>query len=279
MFNSIMYLPTFKLASWVKVFWFLQGSGVGKTFSKQYVLPDGCATIVIVLKGKMILESHSNCELKQGIYVIPPTLEAHHDLTSDDIYLIDIQLLPGVFYQLFKLPINVLENKIYSFNDLSIDFDNTLLEKIIKFADNKVIIINELNNFFSMLFSKKDFQTTPYLCNLVNLYKDGDLEQFYHNERLSPRQIQRKTKLLTGLTPKTISKISRFYNVLENMKSCKDGMSFSDIAQNNNYSDQSHFIKDFKSFSKISPKDFLCKKEDYLQFKAINKNNLNPVFR
>ena len=257
MFNSIMFLPTSKLASWVKVFWFLQGTGLGKTFSKQYILPDGCATIVIVLKGKMILESYSNCELKQGIYVIPPTLEAHHDLTSDDIYLIDIQLLPGVFYQLFKLPINVLENKIYSFKDLSIDFDNTLLERIIKSADNKVFIINELNNFFSMLFSKKDFQTTPYLSNLVNLYKDGNLEQFYFNETLSPRQVQRKTKLLTGLTPKTISKISRFYNVLENMKSYKNGMTFIDIVQNNNYSDQSHFIKDFKSFSKISPKDFL----------------------
>ena len=122
-----------------------------------------------------------------------------------------------------------------------------------------------------MLFSKKDFQTTPYLCNLVNLYKDGDLEQFYHNERLSPRQIQRKTKLLTGLTPKTISKISRFYNVLENMKSCKDGMSFSDIAQNNNYSDQSHFIKDFKSFSKFLLKISFVKKKIIYNLKQLIK--------
>lgn len=275
MFNSIMFLPNFKLASWIKVYWFLQGIGMGETYSKQYVLPDGCATIVIVLKGKMILESYSKCELKQGIYVIPPTLKVHYDLTSDDIYLIDIQLLPGVFYQLFKLPIDLLEDKVYSFKDLSIDFDEGLLDSIIKNTKNKFLIVDELDNFFTNLFNKNNFQATSYLQNLVNLYKNGNLEEFYNNEKVSHRQIQRKTKLFTGLNPKKISKVSRFYNILQSMKSSKEDIILIDIAQNNNYTDQSHFIKDFKSFTEISPKEFINNKDHYLQFKAINKNNIN----
>jgi len=274
MFNSMMYLPSNKLVDWIKVYWFLQGSGNGENFDKQYILPDGCATIVIVLEGQMLLETYSKCTLKKGIHIIPPTLQAHNDLISDDIYLIDIQLNPGIFYQLFGLPVEKLDDTIYSLEDLSIKMSDDLLEKITFYKDNRFMMINELDKFFTKLFVNRQFEANKLLYGIQKLYQNANLELFYEEQDLSKRQVQRKVKAITGLTPKSISQMGRFYNILENMKNNRMNIDFSDLALTNMYVDQSHFIKDFKAFSKCTPKQFLVEQENYLQYKAIKKNEV-----
>lgn len=266
MFRSVMYSPEFKLSSWIKTYWFLQGSGKN-TFTKQYILPDGCATIVIVLKGEIVLETYNNSLLREGIYIIPPTLKAHYDLISNDIYLIDIHLKPGVLYQLFKLPIDKLEQRVYTFEDLSLKFETNLLEKLVSLNDDKIKMLALLNGFFTILFYN-NFKSSQLLLGINKLYENSNLDLFYNGLNLSCRQIQRKVRLMSGISPKAISRMSRFYKILEKINPKKVSFDFIDIIDNS-YSDQSHFIKDFKFFTRNSPKNFIEKQEAYLQYKAI----------
>ena len=78
------------------------------------------------------------------------------------------------------------------------------------------------------------------------------------------RQIQRKVKESTGLTPRTIQRISRFHKIIENFRYSSKNSNASVIAQNLEFFDQSHLIKDFKSFSGITPKLFLSNREKFL---------------
>jgi AraC-like DNA-binding protein len=272
MFNSKMYLPDLKLTPWIKVYWFLKGEGNGNEYKKRYILPDGCATIVFVLEGEMFLETYSKGVLKKGIYIIPPTLESHFDNISNNISLIDVQLNPGVFYELFNMPIEELEDKVYSFDDLSINFNSNILDIILEKRDSRVKLIRELNRFFLNLFNKNEFSSNDMLENINALYESNSLEEFYESQSLSPRQIQRKVKYITGLSPKMISRIARFNNVLKDLKNSKSRLEFANIAFNYDYSDQSHFIRDFKSFTRNSPKAFLEKSQNYLQYKAIKNS-------
>lgn len=274
MFKSSMFLPNNKLSNWIKVYWFLEGRGLGNNFNRQYILPDGCATIVFVLKGEMVLETYDNGLLTEGIYIIPPTLDAHYDLISDDIFLVDIQLIPGMFHQLFNIPIEELENRIYSFDDISIDFETSILEKLLKLKNSKSLLVDEINSFFTQLFYTKDFIPNKLLFSIEELYRNGNLEHFYERQTLSKRQIQRKVKCITGLNPKMISRIGRFYKILDSFNYKNVELDFVDIALSNNYADQSHFIKDFKSFTRASPKQFMRQHNQYLQYKAIAENNL-----
>lgn len=267
MFNSYMYLPESRLTKWIKVYWFLQAVS-DKAFTKQYILPDGCATIVIVLQGEMVLETYNNSLLREGIYVIPPTLKAHYDLMSNDIYFIDIQLKPGVFHQLFKLPVDKLDQRVYAFEDLSIKFDTSLLDKLLDLNDDKEKIINLLNNFCISLFDD-NFKPNSTLLNIINLYESANLDLFYRSQNLSCRQIQRKVRTMSGLSPKTISRMSRFYKVLDRINPKKMNFDFFDIILDNSWTDQSHFIKDFKFFARNSPQNFILNQEAYLQYKAI----------
>jgi AraC-like DNA-binding protein len=59
-----------------------------------------------------------------------------------------------------------------------------------------------------------------------------------------------------GLPPKMIQRIYRFNNVL--MHAQTPGMNWTSLCHEAGYSDQSHFIKDFKQFTGLTPKMFLA---------------------
>lgn len=277
MYSSKMLLPNEKLKDWIKVFWFLEGKGEGKTFHTRNILPDGCATICFVLKGTMDLTIYKNGLLNKGVYIIPPVINSHYDLISDDIYLIDIQLNPSIFYKLFNIPIEKMENRIYTFEDLSVNFDFFFLEEIYKVKDNKNLVYSMLNNFFIDLFNKYNFQIDDIVYNINELYKDGNLDKFFKKQNLSIRQIERKTKQYTGLTPKNLSRMGRFYSVLDYIKYRQFNLEFSELAFEHKFSDQSHFIREFKSFTNLTPKKFIKDTNSSLQFKGLC--NLTKVIK
>jgi AraC-like DNA-binding protein len=264
-----MYIPNEKLKDWIKVFWFLEGHGDGKLSHTRNILPDGCATITFVLQGSMDLTIYNNSIIKRGIYVIPPVVNAHYDVISDDIFLIDIQLNPSIFYKLFNLPVNELKNKIYTIDELSIKFDDSILDKIYEVRNNKNAINSLLNEFFINLFNKQNFYSDEIVLNINHLYSNGNLDLFFQSQNLSIRQIERKVKNYTGLTPQNISRLGRFYSVLEYMKFRQFHIEFCELALEYKFSDQSHFIREFKNFTKSTPKNFITEMNNYPQFKGL----------
>lgn len=264
-----MYVPNEKLKRWIKVFWFLEGLGKGEKSYIRNILPDGCATITIVLEGNMDLTIYKNGFITRGIYIIPPVINSHYDLISDNIFLIDIQLNPGVFYKLFKIPIIELENKIYTFDDLSINFDRNILEKICDVKENKNLVYTLLNDFFINLFHKKNFNSEEIITDINQLYKNGDLNSFFDLQNLSIRQVERKVKKFTGLTPHNIARMGRFYSILDYIKFREFNIEFCELALEHKFSDQSHFIREFKSFTNETPNKFLKNKNNFPQFNGL----------
>lgn len=85
--------------------------------------------------------------------------------------------------------------------------------------------------------------------------KQGD---FFDNIRdvalrygISSRYLQKIFLQYTGLTPKLYCKINRFQHSLQLV--AKKNMSLTSVAYECGYSDQSHFIRDFKTFTGFKP--------------------------
>lgn len=269
MFISKMYLPAENLRQWIKLYWVVEGIGNGMLHQSP-LMPDGCATLVFILKGQLELPFYKNGTMRYGAYIIPPNTEHHHNLISDDIFHIDIQLNPGVFYQLFKIPVSALDNRVYHLSELSIAFDTTILEKLFINKETPITMIQELNSYIHSFFSKNNFHEDPLLKGITRLYLDGNIDEFIHHQNLSIRQLQRNVKSFTGLGPKSISRISRFYGVLDHFRTMPEQhrFSYSDLVEE--FTDQSHFIKEFKSFTGITPTTFLEHKEEFLQFTGLS---------
>jgi len=72
----------------------------------------------------------------------------------------------------------------------------------------------------------------------------------------SQKHLIAQFKKYIGLTPKQYQRVLRFNDVFQQMQN-DQFLSWSDIAHRCGYSDQSHFIREFKHFSGFNPESFL----------------------
>jgi AraC-like DNA-binding protein len=75
------------------------------------------------------------------------------------------------------------------------------------------------------------------------------------DESSKRRQLERKFSHVVGISPKQLGRIVRLQETLKMVLHQHAG-NLTDIGYENQYFDQSHFIKDFKGFTGVSPKEF-----------------------
>lgn len=75
---------------------------------------------------------------------------------------------------------------------------------------------------------------------------------------ITERTFERKFAKEIGVTPKQFTKIIQFSFSLNQLKA-SDYYSLTEVAYNNNFADQSHFIKTFKKYAGQTPKEFSAK--------------------
>jgi len=93
------------------------------------------------------------------------------------------------------------------------------------------------------------------LSHIISSRGTASLEELTQKLRLSERSLERKFKEQVGISPKLFSRICRFQASLRQLTEQKHDK-LSDIAFENDYADQSHFIRSFKEFAGASPLQF-----------------------
>lgn len=78
----------------------------------------------------------------------------------------------------------------------------------------------------------------------------------------TPKTLERKFSYYLGKPTKQMIKLIRFHDVLSDLKSSKM-IHLSEFAYQKGFYDQSHFIRDFKSYTGYTPKQFYQKYLDY----------------
>lgn len=73
---------------------------------------------------------------------------------------------------------------------------------------------------------------------------------------VSTRTLERKYFEILGVSPKQFIRLVRFQKTVEKLKMIHQFKTYTDIAYESGYSDQPHFIREFKSLSGMSPAFF-----------------------
>jgi AraC-like DNA-binding protein len=87
----------------------------------------------------------------------------------------------------------------------------------------------------------------------------GDMEMLASSLRISERQLQRRFKKQVGVSLKRFQRISRFELALKRLATV-DYSELTSLAFELDYTDQSHFIKEFQEFAEMSPYKFVRNK-------------------
>jgi AraC-like DNA-binding protein len=91
---------------------------------------------------------------------------------------------------------------------------------------------------------------------------------------LSVRQLQRQFDNATGVSPKTLARTIRFEAIRDRLM-FDPNANLTELAYEFGYTDQAHFIKDFKAFTDRTPGEFAA---ELGQFQKMLRDNKNVVF-
>lgn len=93
---------------------------------------------------------------------------------------------------------------------------------------------------------------------------NNQLKQVQAELRISERSLERLFRTNIGMSPKLYSRVCRFQASLASMRSLGFDK-LSDISYGHGYSDQSHFIREFREFAGVTPNAWLRKATEYIE--------------
>ena len=171
-----------------------------------------------------------------------------------------IQFKPSGGHPFFHVPIDELNDRVVSAQEILGDGILDLREKILeKSTSNEKFALAE--NWLKSRFESSKTPNTELLSTLDQLANKplSDHKTIVESYPKTQKHLIAQFKKYCGLTPKVLHRIFRFNEILQQINEKKE-INWSQIAHQCGYTDQSHFIKEFKEFSGFNPQKFISKK-------------------
>lgn len=253
MFREIA--PGERLKKYVKCYFTYQSST--DCISEDTVFPNGCMEIIFNL-GSGRWQTLVGTE-----YINTPSIELWGQLVQPlSIRAVGKNTMLGVRFHphasAFFLgeKIDQFTNKVVDFGDLSGRAVRILHQRLLNTAgDDKRIALVEQFLLQQLSISEKKARKFEVVHDIMREIKREDflenIQGIATRYGISSRYLQKLFVQYTGLTPKLYTKINRFQNSLQ-LVGRKD-TTLTSIAYDCGYFDQSHFIREFKSFTGITP--------------------------
>jgi AraC-like DNA-binding protein len=262
--TSIKYkvaLPPDYLSDYVNYFWTLENLSDDVSPRIFGPLADGCPGLIIQLNDGIIYDQDNKKLPKSFLY--GQTVKLRELYLFGKFKIIGICFSPNILKSVFKFNAHELTDSCVDLNLLSINKTPDLLERLLNTSSTEQQIEILTNHLFSLIGSSKS-QTDPAinyaLSEIIQSKGNVSLRKLQQDLKLSERSFERKFDQYVGISPKLFSNVCRFQASLAQLKS-NNYTRLSDIAFDNGYSDQPHFIRTFKSFAGYSPNQF--QKQNY----------------
>ena len=165
---------------------------------------------------------------------------------------------PFALATMFNIPAIKLNEEAIDLSNWSPHKTNALKTQLI-YADSTTRKVEVLDNLLThqLQQNNRDCEIIRYATDQV-MYDPGTeiLSEMLEKLKLNERTFQRIFKKYVGVTASQYRRICQFQISFAQIRSKKFDK-LSDIAYDNGFADQSHFIRSFKEFTQITPNDYL----------------------
>lgn len=250
--------PGTRLKPYVKCYYICE-SETDRAFDDT-VFPSGCMEIIFNLgTGKWLTAAG------KGFVTNPPIElwgQVIHPLSIRSIgkhKMLGIRLFPHTAAYFLHDKIDLFNDRVIDFKDLPGKGAETLHAQLLDNIpwERRIELIETFLLQRLSLFENKSVKAAV-IGNIMNeIGKDDffdNIENVASRYGITSRYLQKLFLQYTGLTPKLYSKIHRFQNSLRLV--AKKDTSLTSIAYDCGYFDQSHFIREFKSFTGLTPSGY-----------------------
>jgi AraC-like DNA-binding protein len=177
---------------------------------------------------------------------------------TDDFTLIAYFLYPNALTSLFGIGASELTDGSMELIFLKKAKEYNLQEQLLN-TPMLNFRIELLNNFIEKLADNaiSTDKKTAFATKIINKSNGQiSLQKIQYELGITERTLQRLFETHIGISPKMYAKVCQFHTASEQMNR-HQFLKQSDIAYENGYADQSHFIRVFKEFTNITPSEYL----------------------
>lgn len=272
--NYQTYKPPSDLETIVKCFWTLEVPEQ-KDVQRQLILPDGCVDMCFSLGDDIKRYTTDNDFIIQPRQMLLGQItEQFYIEPTGYVNTFAIRFYPYGFANFIDIPLNELSNKETPLSNLFGDRKSEKLSQEIIQAKTTNERINIIKTFlFDRLNDEAIIDNIVKQTIDVMLLSKGtkSVSDILKADLPKRRQLERKFNKQIGISPKQLGKVIRLQATLQMLLN-QTTETLTDIAYENEYYDQAHFIKDFKEFTGITPKEFLTDDKMTLSSLLYKKN-------
>jgi AraC-like DNA-binding protein len=268
------FMPHKVLQDHVKRFWILEKEYTAEDCTEE-VTPDACIELIlnfgssyVQVDGAKRLELSKFCLI--GLQRKPLIFQANGV----------VKIVAARFFAWGALPLLKLE--VRPGGTMRLDVDAALNNSVSKIAakvsaDRYQEAVQELEDFLigqrlNALFEPRQVRAAAQLLyHTKGQFRVAELADRCHT---SARQLERKFDEATGVSPKTLARAIRFEAIRSRLMFQPDA-NLTDLAYEFGYTDQAHFIHDFKAFTDKTPSEFAA---EMLKLQKIFHHHENVVF-
>lgn len=187
--------------------------------------------------------------------------------TAGRLDLLGIYFQPHALRCIFGLDSNEITDSCFDLTEMTSRHESSLVGQLFEAACPQ-LQLQRIGKFLHGLLGKnapkEDFAARLALLKIHEKQGNISLSELQRSLRLSERSLQRRFRQSVGLPPKLYLRIRRFQTSLAQIQR-QDFNRLTDIAYDNGYADQSHFLRDFKEFTGWPPSHFLRQTEEVVE--------------
>ena len=244
------FAPPDYLKEYVRYFWLLESTGDTAGTQTFRMIADGYPGLIFQQPEYSLFQDHMHTPWPRAFLYGQTT--APGDICAPGSFkTLGVYFHPSALAAVFGFDADELTNSCLDLNLLTAP----LFEQLVNTAPiGKQIEL--LSNFLFALIQKNKTvvsQDIQYSLRLMRTTGGGvSLLGLQERLRMSERSFQRKFKQHVGIPPKLFSRICQFQVSLNQLRS-HQYRKLSDLAFENDYADQSHYIRSFQEFAGCSP--------------------------
>ena len=245
------YRPTERIAEFIDSILVIEENNVKGTFSLP-LFANGKPTLLFQTT-KGVIKNNSNHLTLFGQTTLPDQITF-----TDNFTLIAYFFKPFALTPLFGLSAQELTDNPISLNLVQQQSARLLQEELLNVSTIKEML-GILNDFVFFLTTKIQTYNNliKYATQLITENPSKEIlkkaqDKLYVTERTFQRIFEDKV----GISPNQYRRIVQFNSAFQQLNH-RQFIQLSDIAFNNGYADQSHFIRAFKEFTNLTPKEYL----------------------
>lgn len=251
-------LPPENLRPFVKYFWVLENNSTDNAPVTFSPLADGCPGIMFQQPDKgTFFYPIENKELP-GLFLYGQTIQPAKMILTGKLSTVGICLQPHALQSVFGIDAHELTGTCVDMASVQHKKERHLQEQLLNVTSMEEaihLLSASLLNSAQHNNSRQDIITNFAVNEILTGKGIISFSALLKQLQLSERTLERRFKQSIGISAKFFSRICQFQESLSQLRKNKYGK-LSDIAYENGYADQSHFIRSFKEFTGVSPFDY-----------------------